>query len=63
MTAIVGVVVALLSGAAFWYFLPRGGRTASFVGSEWESYIVVIVVVSFVIGLMLIVSGLVPATA
>ena len=39
-----GLLLVLLSGAAFVYSLPREGKTARFVGTEWEGYAVVLMI-------------------
>ena len=41
MTIIIGLACAALAVAAFIYSLPRGGKRAPFVGTEWEAYAVV----------------------
>lgn len=34
-----GIVVFLVTAAAFFALLPRGGRMHRWVGTEWEPYI------------------------
>ena len=43
--------------------VPRGGRSAWYVGSEWEGYVVVIIIGCFGLGLMMAVKGLIDALA
>ena len=57
MTMLVGAVILAASLAAFVYSLPRGGRTAKFVGSPWEGYIVVGLVCLLGLGLLLTITG------
>ncbi len=40
MNLFFGVVLIALALAAFIYSLPRDGKTARFVGTEWEGYVV-----------------------
>ena len=44
MELIAGIVLVLLSLGAFVYSLPRHGKTARFVGTEWEGYVVVMMI-------------------
>jgi hypothetical protein len=37
--------------------LPKEGRTARFVGSEWEGYVVVAYICIFGLGVLLLVNG------
>ena len=57
MTMLVGAVILAASLAAFLYSLPRGGRTARFVGSPWEGYIVVMLVCLLGLGVLLTITG------
>ena len=52
-----GIALVALAFAAFFYSMPRGGKTARFVGSEWEGYVVVVMLCVFGIGAMLVVSA------
>ena len=36
-----GAALVVITLVAFWRFLPRDGRTARFVGTEWEAYVAV----------------------
>jgi len=54
---IAGVVLVLLSMAAFFYSLPRGGKLAPFVGGPWEGYIVVAMIACLGVGAMLVITG------
>lgn len=57
MTLIVGVVLFFGSLAVFAFSMPRHGKTAKFVGTEWEGYAVVAMLCTFGLGLMLVISG------
>ena len=57
MTLIGGVVLIVLTVSLFVYSLPRGGKTARFVGSEWEGYVVVAMVGALSIGLIMTIVG------
>ena len=59
MTLILGIALVLAAVAAFVFSLPRGGKTARFVGSEWEGYIVVLLICAFGLGSMLVLSQLI----
>ena len=52
-----GVILLAASMAAFVKALPRDGKTAKFVGSQWEGYVVVGLICVFGLGLMLAVTG------
>ncbi len=58
MILILGIGIFALSIGAIVFSLPRGGRTARFVGSEWEGYVVVAMIGSACIGLIMTVAGL-----
>ena len=53
MTLFAGIAITVASLAIFLYSLPRGGKTARFVGGRTEGYIVVGLVCLFGLGLML----------
>jgi hypothetical protein len=57
MTLVIGVLLVVGTVAIFVFSLPRGGKTARFVGHEWEGYVVVAILCVFGFGLMLVVSG------
>jgi hypothetical protein len=57
MTLIVGIVLFIGALAVFAFSLPRNGKTARFVGSEWEGYAVVAILCTFGLGLMFVISG------
>ena len=57
-TAIVGVVVFLITGLVFWYCLPRGGRTHRLVGTEWEPYVGVAFCAAIALSFTMMLSGL-----
>jgi hypothetical protein len=57
MALLLGILIAALAVVAFVFSLPRGGKTARFVGSQWEGYVVVLMLCTFGVGLMLMASG------
>jgi len=57
MTAIIGIAFIVLAVTAFIYSLPRGDRLAPFVGTNWEPYAVVMMVVLLGAGVVMIISG------
>jgi hypothetical protein len=59
MTLIIGIIALVVFGAALYYSIPRGGKTARFVGSEWEGYIVVAMISGIAMGAILTVSSLI----
>ena len=52
-----GIVMAALALSAFVYSLPRGGKVAPFVGTQWEGYAVVLIIGFFAVGLILSLLG------
>jgi hypothetical protein len=56
MVLLLGIALAVLALVAFFLSLPRGGKTARFVGSEWEPYAVVAFICAFFVGLLLAIS-------
>ena len=58
MTAIIGIAFVVLAVTAFIYSLPRRGRLAPFVGTNWEPYAVVMIVVLLGAGVVMIISGI-----
>ena len=58
MTLFFGVALIALALAAFIYSLPRGGRTAPYVGTEWEGYVVAGLIGTLGIGFLLSLVGL-----
>jgi hypothetical protein len=58
MHIIAGLALVAISFGAFWASLPRNGKTARFVGTEWEGYIVAAFIAVFGTGLVLLVGGL-----
>ena len=52
-----GIAMAVLGLSAFVYSLPRGGKVAAFVGSQWEGYVVVLIIGFFAVGLILSLLG------
>jgi hypothetical protein len=57
MTRISGLALMLVAIAAFYYSLPRKGKAAWFVGTQWEGYVVVIMLGALGVGLMLALSA------
>jgi hypothetical protein len=55
MELIAGIVLVLLSLGAFVHSLPRHGKTARFVGTEWEGYVVVMMIGVLGIGVVLVI--------
>jgi hypothetical protein len=54
---IVGTVVFVLTGIAFWYCLPSDGKTHRFVGTEWEPYVGVAFCAAVALALTMMLSG------
>ena len=63
MNLILGLALVAISIGVFWASLPRHGKTAKFVGTEWEGYIVAGLIGVLGIGAVMIVSGLVQLRA
>ena len=61
MSVIFGIALSLAAVAVFYYSLPRNGKLAKFVGTEWEGYAVVGMIGVFGIGAILIITGLAQA--
>jgi hypothetical protein len=58
-TTIIGLACAVLGLTAFIYSLPRGGKLAPFVGTNWEPYAVVAMISLLALGLILALVGIV----
>ena len=58
MTIIIGLACAVMAVTAFIYSLPRGGKHAFFVGTEWEAYAVVAMISLLAVGLVMTVVGI-----
>ena len=58
MKLISGLLLVAVAIGVFWFFLPRKGKTATFVGTEWEGYIVALLIGILGIGAVLVVGGL-----
>lgn len=58
-SGIAGVVVFLLTVAAFWALLPRDNRTHRFVGTELEPYVAVALTGMVALSFTLILSGII----
>ena len=59
MQLIVGIALVVLSIGSFVGSLPREGKTAKFVGTEWEGYVVAGMIGVLGMGVVLCISGLV----
>ena len=57
MTLLAGLVLVVAAVAAFVSSMPRGGKTARFVGTEWEGYAVVIMIGVVGIGAIMAIAG------
>ena len=57
LTLIAGLALIALAVASFVYSLPRGGKTARFVGTEWEGYVVTTMIGTAGIGCILALAG------
>ena len=63
MTLIVGIALVVLSIGSFVRSLPREGRTAKFVGTHWEGYVVAGMIGVLGLGVVLCIAGLVQLRA
>jgi hypothetical protein len=52
-----GLVVWLATAVLLWFYLPRGGRTRRFVGTDFGPYVTVAFVTAIAVGFCLIFSG------
>jgi hypothetical protein len=57
MVLIAGIVSVLLAGGLLTYSLPRRGKVAWFVGSQWEPYITILIVAGLALGVLFAVTG------
>lgn len=57
MALISGIALMVLALAVFIYSMPRGGKTARFVGTEWEGYAVTTMIGILGIGFILSIVG------
>ena len=57
MTIIFGIVLMVVAALAFVNSLPRAGKLARFVGTPWEPYAVVMMIVTFGAGAILMISA------
>jgi hypothetical protein len=46
-----GAAIVAVTLVAFWRCLPRDGRPAPFVGTEWEAYVAITVAFGIAMGL------------
>ena len=58
MQLIVGIALVVLSIGSFVGSLPRKGKTAKFVGTEWEGYVVAGMIGVLGMGVVLCIAGL-----
>ena len=58
MTLVSGLALMLVAIVVFYYSLPRKGKTAWFVGTEWEGYVVVAIIGALGVGLLLVIGGM-----
>jgi hypothetical protein len=56
MVLLLGIALAALAVLAFVFSIPRGGKTARFVGTEWEPYAVVAMLCALFVGLLLVIA-------
>jgi hypothetical protein len=63
MTFIPGLAVTLVAIAAFFYSLPRKGKTAWFVGTQGEGYVVVAMLGALGVGLAMIAGSFVSTAS
>jgi hypothetical protein len=57
MQLVVGIVLVVLTVVGFIRSLPRQGRTARFVGTEWEGYVIAGMIGALGFGAVLIITG------
>lgn len=57
MFILAGLVMTVAAAAVFYFSLPRGGKTARFVGTEWEGYVVVAMIGVLGIGVIMTIVG------
>ena len=58
-----GIVVFLLTGAAFWALLPRGGKRHRWVDTELEPYISVVICAGVALSFTMTLSGVLALLA
>lgn len=56
---VAGLVILILTGAVFWYCLPRNGETHRFVGTEFEPYVGVAFTTAVALSFTLTLSGVI----
>ena len=54
-----GAAVLLITGALFWYCLPRNGKVYRFADTEWEPYVGVAFCSGIALGITMILSSLI----
>jgi len=59
MQLVIGIIITIVAAMAFVWSLPREGKTVWYVGSQWEGYAVVVVLMTFALGMVLTIRGLV----
>jgi hypothetical protein len=59
MTLLAGILLIAISVVMFFRSLPRDGKVARFVGTAWEPYVVVIIILTFGVGLLWATAGVI----
>jgi len=57
MFIVAGLALIVTAATVFYLCLPRDGKVARFVGTEWESYAVVAMIAVLAIGTIMTVVG------
>ena len=57
MFIVAGLALIFTAATVFYLSLPRGGKVARFVGTEWEGYAVVAMIAVLAIGVIMTVVG------
>ena len=47
---VLGLVVFVASGAAFWWALPKGDKLMPLVGTVWEPYVAIAITMGAILG-------------
>ena len=61
LTFLLGATVMIVTVLVFWKCLPRDGKNAFFVGTEWEPYIGVAFCSAFALSFTMMLSGLIDS--
>jgi hypothetical protein len=54
-----GAIILAVGAVLFWYYLPRGGKTHRFVGTELEPYVALAFCVGVAMSFTLMLSGVI----